>query len=205
MSPPGLVRTTAQDIVSAAGMMEREPAHRGHLVDDIHVLRHLENGQLTLERSLIALDAVAADAIELAGPALDRDGHDVLLVAPAESLLVHGDPVRLTQAVLNLLLNAATFTPPGGAITVTLGRAANGEATLAVSDNGIGLLPAQCDSVFGLYVQAGDAVAGGRLGIGLYLVRALVELHGGRATAASAGLGQGSTFTIVLPAAAPMR
>ena len=195
------LRLQAHDEVAQkiGGMMDRQLMHLGHLVDDIYDLRRIENGTLTLDRSLIALESVAESAIEMAGPALDKGAHRFLLVAPAQPLLVHGDPVRLTQALLNLLVNAAKFTPPGGVITMTLGVAANGDASVSVTDNGIGLLPAELDSIFGLYVQGDDAVAGGGLGIGLHLVRRFVELHGGAVTATSAGRGKGSTFTIILP------
>ncbi len=120
---------------------------------------------------------------------------------PAEPLRIEGDPTRLEQIVTNLLNNAAKYTEPGGKIAISLGREAD-QAVLRVRDSGIGITPEMQRIIFDLFVQADQSLdrARGGLGIGLTLVRSLVELHGGRISVESAGPGQGSEFTVSLPA-----
>ncbi|RYZ00294.1 MAG: ATP-binding protein [Comamonadaceae bacterium] len=123
---------------------------------------------------------------------------------PAQPVPLHGDLTRLAQVVSNLVNNAVKYTPRGGAIGVSA-RVEDGQAVLRVRDNGAGIAPAMLPRVFDLFVQAEGSTLAGQagLGIGLWLVRQLVELHHGTIAAESAGLGQGSTFTVRLPLAAP--
>jgi CheY-like chemotaxis protein len=125
------------------------------------------------------------------------------LELPDTGLLVDGDSVRLEQVISNLLENAAKYTDPGGQITLTLARL-NGEAVLSVRDTGIGLEPAMRERIFDLFTQVDNSLvrSGGGLGLGLAVVRRVLELHGGRIEARSAGLGQGSEFIVRLPALA---
>ena len=121
--------------------------------------------------------------------------------SPEGPVPLHADAQRLVQVACNLITNAAKYTPPGGLVRVVMEREP-GHAVLRVSDNGIGIPPALLDRIFDLYEQAPEAQnqTQGGLGIGLALVRQLVELHGGSCSAASEGPGQGSTFTVRLPA-----
>ena len=126
--------------------------------------------------------------------------HELSKSLPGEALYVEGDPTRLEQIVTNLLNNAAKYTEPGGQIAVTLSREAD-QAVLRVSDTGIGITPEMQTNIFDLFVQADRSLdrARGGLGIGLTLVRSLVELHGGTISVFSSGPGQGSTFTVKFP------
>src|SRR5262249_4149061 len=126
--------------------------------------------------------------------------HALSLVRPEESLYVNGDPSRLEQVIVNLITNAAKYTEPGGRIDVVLEREGK-QAVLRVRDNGVGIAPDVLPRVFDLFAQAerGPARVEGGLGIGLTVVRRLVELHGGRAEVSSEGLGRGSEFRVCLP------
>jgi CheY-like chemotaxis protein len=130
-------------------------------------------------------------------------GHALEMCMPGEELWVHGDPVRLTQVISNIMHNAAKYTPPGGRIEVYAYRE-GGDACVRVVDNGIGIDEAMLPRVFDLFAQAPGSLdrSQGGLGIGLTLVKSLVELHGGRVVAESAGPGKGSAFTVKLPLSA---
>jgi signal transduction histidine kinase len=142
-----------------------------------------------------------ARAVETSGPLLAAGGQELTVALPSEPLWIEGDATRLAQALGNLLANAAKFTPKGGKVEVAA-QAAGGEVVLHVRDTGIGIAADLLPHVFDLFAQGppltGSAPAG--LGLGLTLVRSLVELHGGTVAAASAGPGQGSELTIRLPA-----
>ena len=146
-------------------------------------------------------------AVESAREALDSRRHGLTMEVPAEPIKVNGDATRLEQVLANLLNNAAKYTRDGGQITVSLAQqASNGsepEAVVRVRDTGIGIAPEMLPRVFDLFTQADHSLAHsqGGLGIGLSLVRSLVELHGGRVEASSDGLGKGSEFSVRLPLA----
>lgn len=185
------------------GAMTRQVRHLERLVDDIYDLHRAQGGDLTLRRSRISLNAVVDGAGDMTLADMHKAHHHFSVHLPPEELTVDGDPVRLTQALVNLLCNAAKFTAPYGRIALTLACDEQHTATITVSDNGIGLAPDQLDTIFGMYVKAaptGSAPEDG-LGIGLYLARRLVQLHGGTLTATSAGIGCGSTMVIRLPLA----
>jgi len=175
------------------------------LVDDLLDVSRVAQGKITLLRSCVDwVDAVQA-GVELCGPLIDQRNHELaLLLPPRGTVWSHGDPTRLAQVVGNRLTNAAKYTDPGGRIEVKL-TGASGEATLEVSDNGLGIASDVLLQVFELLVQAERSLdrARGGLGIGLSLVKSLVELHGGRVDAESAGLGSGSRFTVSLPLTHP--
>jgi signal transduction histidine kinase len=151
-------------------------------------------------RRPIDLRRVVAEAAEQVRPLVDARRHGLAVALGETPVMVDGDHTRLVQVVANLLTNAAKYTPEGGHIEVEL-EAADGQAFLAVRDNGNGIGPDLLPVVFDLFTQASRTLdrAQGGLGLGLALVRKLVELHGGQVDAASAGPGRGSTFTVTLP------
>jgi PAS domain S-box-containing protein len=184
-------------------VMERQLGHMVELVDDLLDVARITRGQVELKQARIDLKDVLDAAIETVLPIIEEHRHRLEVQVGAEPMPLLGDATRLTQVVNNLLNNAAKYTPRGGAVTLAARREA-AELVISVTDNGVGIAPESLREVFGLFNQVGrerDRSQGG-LGIGLSLVRSLVELHGGSVTAASAGVGQGSTFSVRLPLAA---
>ncbi len=183
-------------------VIERQVAHLVRLVDDLLDVSRMTRGKVRLERRVVEVGEVVSRAVEMASPLLEARRH-VLAVQVEPGLALHADPSRVAQVVSNLLTNAAKYTDPGGRITVRVAR--DGDmARISVTDTGIGLSPALVPHIFDLFVQGErdlDRAPGG-LGIGLTIVRTMVELHGGRVRAESAGAGRGSTFTAWLPLAA---
>lgn len=187
---------------AVTAMMARQMNQLRRLIDDLLEVSRITTGKLVLQRELLDMRQVVAMAIEASQPLIDRGGHDVRVSLPDEALWVDGDLARLSQAVSNLLNNACKYTPDGGRIWLTL-AARNDEAVLTVRDSGVGLPADMTARVFEMFAQVNRSLARaqGGLGIGLALVRSLVSMHGGRASAASPGPGQGSSFTIELPLA----
>ncbi|HEX4346034.1 MAG TPA: MASE1 domain-containing protein [Vicinamibacterales bacterium] len=195
-------RTTAQDII------ERQTAQLARLVDDLLEASRVATGKLALNREPLDLAAVSASCVEAmrsAGRTLD---HHVEF--SGEPAWLDGDATRLEQIASNLIGNALKYTPPGGRVRITVGRerasgAASSHVVLRVTDTGIGLDPDFIPRVFDLFVQgtAGSAHAPGGLGIGLTLVKRLVELHGGDIMVVSEGRNRGATFTARFPAIEP--
>jgi signal transduction histidine kinase/CheY-like chemotaxis protein len=182
-------------------VIERQVAHLVRLVDDLLDVSRVIRGKVRLERRPVVLADVIAGAVEQASPLLEERRH-TLQVDAAAGLVLDGDAHRLAQVVANLLTNAAKYTDPGGHIRLqAVGEGL--EVRLTVTDDGIGISPALLPRVFDLFVQGErnlDRAPGG-LGIGLTIVRSLVDLHGGRVAVESAGRGRGSTFTVWLPMA----
>ena len=186
-------------------VIERQVAHMGRLVDDLLDLARVSSGKLLLRKQRVELAAVVAAALETSRPALDAARHRLVMRTPAAQAVVEADPARLAQVLSNLLNNAAKYTPPGGTIELSVEQA-GAEAVIAVTDNGAGFPPELAPQLFEPFAQwapAEHAAAG--LGIGLSLVRGIVELHGGSASAASEGRGKGSRFEVRLPLAAGER
>jgi PAS domain S-box-containing protein len=183
--------------------IERQARHLVALVDDLLDVARITRGKVSLRRERLELGAVVAQALESVSSLIEQRRHAVEVDVPREGLRVHGDTRRLVQIVSNLLTNAATYTPPGGRIVVRARR--DGEAVeLAVRDSGVGFTAEIAARMFEPFVQGHrvrERLEGG-LGLGLALVRGLVELHGGQVRASSDGPGQGSTFTVTLPLAA---
>jgi len=181
-------------------IMERQLGQLVHLVDDLLDVARITRGQVALKRERIDLASVLGAAVETSMPLIEAARHHLDLRLPQQALVVDADATRLTQVVANLLNNAARYTPRGGSIVLAAERDGR-DAVIAVSDNGIGIDPARLDDVFKMFTQIGEGRrhAAGGLGIGLSLVRSLVELHGGSVTAASAGTNAGSVFTVRLP------
>jgi PAS domain S-box-containing protein len=189
--PPAAMRTR--------DMMERQLNHMVRLVDDLLDVSRISRGKLELRLAPLTLQQVVEHATEATQPAVAAAGHVLALALPDAPIHLHGDLTRLAQVVSNLVHNATKYTPRGGRITVR-GRVEDGQALLDVEDDGEGIAPETLPHVFDLFAQA-DAARQGGLGIGLFLVRRLVQMHGGDVTAASAGPGHGSRFTVRLPLA----
>jgi PAS domain S-box-containing protein len=185
----------------ARDMIERQIQHLVRLVDDLLDVSRIMRGKIELRKEPVTVAAVVARAVETAQPAIDAPGHRLEVSLPAEPVWVEADPVRLAQVVSNLLNNSAKYMEAGGLIRLTAERQGE-EVVLRVRDSGIGIAPEVLPYVFDLFVQAEHGVgrAQGGLGIGLTLVKRLVELHGGRVSASSEGLGKGSEFVVRLPA-----
>ena len=181
-------------------LMRRQVDHMVRLVDDLMEVSRITRGKIDLQLTPLAIDEAIAGAIELSRPLLDGAGHALSVELPDAPLWIRGDRIRLSQVFCNLLNNAAKYTRHGGRVTVTA-RRDGADALVRVSDTGSGLAPEMLESIFDMFVQVTDTAktAQGGLGIGLTLVRSLVELHGGSVGASSDGLGRGATFTVRLP------
>jgi signal transduction histidine kinase len=185
-------------------MVERQVKHLARLVDDLLDVSRINQGSIRLRKEAVDLGAVVQRAIEATRSLIDGRGHELTVQLPTDPVRLEADPTRLEQVIANLLNNAAKYTMPGGHIRVQAAQEGN-EAVVRVGDNGIGVPPDVLDRVFEPFVQSEGSLARseGGLGIGLTLVRSLVEMHGGRVEAHSPGLGQGSEFVVRLPARAP--
>ncbi len=184
----------------AREMMERQVEHMVRLVDDLLDVSRIMRGKVQLRREPVELATAVARAVETSQPVIDAEGHRLTVSLPPEPLWVHGDLVRLAQVVSNLVNNAAKYTERGGQISLAAVREVD-EAVLRVRDTGIGIAPELLPRLFDMFFQAERRTkdSQGGLGIGLSLVRGLVELHGGSVEARSAGPGQGSEFVVRLP------
>jgi PAS domain S-box-containing protein len=181
-------------------MMDRQLGHLVRLVDDLLDVSRITRDKLEMRMQPLTLQEIVEHAIEAGRPAIDAAQHELVVKLPGQPVRLEGDLTRLAQVVSNLLNNAAKYTPSGGRIELDA-RVEAAEAVIDVKDNGAGIASAVLPHVFDLFAQ-GDAMrphAQGGLGIGLWLVRKLVELHHGRVEARSAGPGQGSTFSVRLP------
>ncbi|MFN5745899.1 MAG: ATP-binding protein, partial [Methylococcaceae bacterium] len=178
----------------------RQTRHLTRLVDDLLEVSRVSRGLITLDQQVLDIGDLIERCLEISRPRIDAGHHQLALQLPPEPLWVEGDAVRLAQVLSNLLNNAAKFTPSGGHIGLTV-EASDTAVTLRITDNGVGIEPAALQRVFGLFEQMNPSAATSNdgLGIGLHLARHLVTLHGGRLDAFSAGLGQGSEFTVCLP------
>ncbi|MET0389346.1 MAG: response regulator, partial [Polyangiales bacterium] len=185
-------------------VIERQVEHLTRLVDDLLDVSRFARGRIELKRGLVDVADVVVKAIELASPLIEQRAHSLTVEVPRDCLFVEGDATRLAQVVSNLLTNAAKYTAPGGTIHVH-GARHDAEIVLSVRDTGIGIAPDVLAHIFDLFVQERQALdrSQGGLGIGLSIVRSLVERHGGSVSARSAGTGHGSEFIVRLPAAIP--
>ncbi len=184
-------------------MMKRQIDHLVRLVDDLLEVSRITSGKVVLQRDRVPLDEVLVTAAESSRPVVEAARHSLHVdVDGVAGLLVDGDPMRLGQVFANLLNNSAKYTEPGGLIGLTAHREGP-ELVVRVQDNGMGLAADMLEEVFQPFVQVDRSAsrAQGGLGIGLSIVRSLVELHGGRVKASSPGLGRGSTFEVRLPLA----
>jgi PAS domain S-box-containing protein len=193
----------AHQVSWCADMIERQSEHLKRLVDDLLDVSRITSGKIRIEPAVLELNTLVKLACDSARLGIARAGHTLEVKPAPQSIFVEGDSTRLTQAVANLLANAAKYTPAGGRIEVCVERDHH-VARIVVSDNGIGMSAALLQRAFEPFVQGErslDRAAGG-LGIGLTLVKTVVELHGGSVEAASGGVDQGTRFTVTLPLAA---
>jgi signal transduction histidine kinase/ActR/RegA family two-component response regulator len=183
-----------------ADMMGRQVSHMVRLVDDLLEVSRITRGKIELRRTHVDLGAVVAAAVETSRPLIESAGHQLVVSLPEEPLRLEADPTRLAQVFANLLNNAAKYTERGGRIDLA---AKADETTVAISvrDTGVGMAPALIARAFDMFAQADSTHvrAQGGLGIGLTLVRSLVEMHGGSVTGHSEGPGLGSEFVVHLP------
>jgi PAS domain S-box-containing protein len=187
----------------AREMIERQSAQLARLLDDLLDVSRITRNIIELRRELLDLRDIAKEAIAAAQPVIDGMRHELQLTLSGEPLWVDGDSTRLHQIIDNLLHNATKYTDPGGRIEVAASRKGD-RVVLTVHDSGIGLPPESIHHVFDLFTQVRhDGRAHGGLGIGLAVVKGLIELHGGSIAAESPGLGQGSLFRVELPSAEP--
>lgn len=184
----------------AIEVADRQVHQMTRLVDDLLDVSRIMRGKIELRKERIELASIIERAVETVQPLIDRERHELTIELPENAVWVEADLVRLAQAVANLLGNAAKYTEPGGHIHLTAAVEA-GQLVISVRDSGIGIDPLTLPKLFEMFVQAepGSGRSRGGLGIGLTLVKNLVELHGGAIAAHSEGLGKGSEFMIRLP------
>ncbi len=194
--------TATMDLIGQSrDMAERQVQHMARLLEDLLDVSRISRGRIELRKEIVDLASIIDRTVEGVRVLIDERGHQLTISLPANSVRVDGDPTRLEQVVTNLLNNAAKYTDTGGRIWLSVEQEDN-EAVMRVRDSGIGIAPEMLSRIFDLFVQAErrlDRSQGG-VGIGLTLVRKLVELHNGRIEAFSEGLGKGSEFVIRIPA-----
>ena len=180
--------------------MERQLGHMVRLIDDLLDISRISRNKMELRRSRVLLADVVSSAVETSRPMIESAGHQLEVLLPAEPVCLDADLTRLAQVFGNLLTNSAKYTERGGRIWLTAAREA-GRVTVVVRDTGIGIPADALPNIFDMFSQVDRSIerSTGGLGIGLALVKGLVEMHGGTVEAASAGLGKGSTFTVRLP------
>src|SRR6185503_9190343 len=195
-----LEKVPEESRTQAHGLIERQVQHLVRLVDDLLDVSRIMQGKIELRHERIELAAVVERAIDTAQPVLDARGHRLEVSLPPQRVYLHGDLIRLAQVLGNLLVNAAKYTERAGRIILTA-TVARDQLVLSVRDNGIGISAELLPRVFDFFVQGSRSLerSQGGLGIGLTLVKRLVEMHGGTVTAHSAGLGKGSEFVVDLP------
>jgi PAS domain S-box-containing protein len=185
----------------AQDMAERQVQHMARLLEDLLDVSRISQGRIELRKETVDVAELVNRTVEAVHPLVETRRHELTVTLPPEPLRVDADPTRLEQIITNLLTNACKYTDPGGKIWLSAEREGD-HAVLRVRDNGIGVRPDMLPRIFDLFVQAERRLdrAQGGVGIGLTLVRRLVEMHGGTVHAASAGPGQGSEFLVRLPA-----
>ena len=195
-----LARQDADAMDKCVAMMDRQIAHMTRLIDDLLEVSRISGGKIVLQKRPIALADVVRSAVETSLPLIEENEHALTVDLPSTPIHVDGDLVRLAQALANLLNNAAKYTPRGGHIRLQVGQD-GGQARIEVADNGIGIPGAMLERVFEIFTQVDESLdkSQGGLGIGLHIVKRLVDKHGGTVAAHSAGPGRGSVFTVRLP------
>jgi CheY-like chemotaxis protein/two-component sensor histidine kinase len=182
-------------------MMDRQVGHLTRLLDDLLDVSRIAHGKMTLHPAATDLREAVEAGVDASRPLIEHMGHALKVTLPAQPIVLRADPVRLAQIVSNLLNNAARYTPPHGAISLSAQR--DGDLVeIVVRDNGIGIPAERRESIFEMFAQVDSSqpASAGGLGIGLALVKGLVALHGGTVEARSDGPGRGSEFRVRLPA-----
>ncbi|MFO0887774.1 MAG: response regulator [Isosphaeraceae bacterium] len=181
-------------------MMERQLSHMVRLIDDLLDVSRITSDKFTLQKQCVSLQEVTETAVEASRPLIEASGHHLTIASPEEPVWLVADPTRLAQLISNLLTNAAKYTPEAGRIGLA-SSTEGGDVVIRVSDTGLGIPPAMLDRVFEMFTQVNRTLdrAQGGLGVGLALVKRVVELHGGTIAAESPGVGMGTTFTVRIP------
>jgi signal transduction histidine kinase/ActR/RegA family two-component response regulator len=197
-------RTGTPDVRWIRDVIERQVGHLVRLVDDLLDVSRISRDRLELRKQTIALASIVDAALETTRPVVERYGHTLSIALPAAPVHLHGDLVRLAQVLTNLITNAAKYTEPGGRIGLAadvVAEEGTRSVVMKVSDNGTGIPAEKLPHLFDLFFQIDSSFTreGGGLGVGLTLVRRLVEMHGGSVSAHSAGPGEGSEFVVRLP------
>jgi two-component system CheB/CheR fusion protein len=198
-----LLRRGAQadpELHRVSALLQRQTAQLIRMVDDLLEVARVSSGKMALKKERTYLLSVVNNAVETTRPIIESKDQRLSVVMPPEQIALEVDPARLAQALVNLLNNAAKYTPAGGNISLSAERT-NGEVIFRVKDSGIGIAPEMVEPIFELFVQSDRALdrSQGGLGLGLPLVRKIVELHHGTVAAFSKGPGQGSEFVIRIP------
>jgi len=188
----------------AVGVVDRQTQQLALLIDDLLDVSRITSGKIRLRKEIIDASIILDRACESARPLIRERGHDLVCEFSRGAMWLEADPTRIEQIILNLLTNAAKYTPGGGRIQLSASRHEN-ELFITVRDNGMGISPDKLPDMFQLFAQGERSIARseGGLGIGLTIVQKLAEMHGGKVTAHSEGPNKGSTFTVQLPAVAP--
>lgn len=197
MKPDASAHARAEEVI------DRQVSHMARLIDDLLDLSRINRGLIQLQREPVKVRDLMERAVEASRPAIEAGRHRLELGWPGDDVVVEADPVRIIQVIGNLLNNAAKYTPDGGRLRLAAWRDGR-KAVLEVADNGIGIPPAEQGKLFQIFTQLhhSAARAKGGLGIGLSLVRTLVQMHGGEVRVHSDGLDEGTRFTVELPLAA---
>ena len=195
----------APDSSAAAHMlpvMERQIAHMVRLIDDLMDVSRITSGKIVLRQERLTLQAIVTSAVEASMPLIDAAGHALKVDLPDATIWLHADLTRLSQVLSNLLNNSAKYTPKGGQISLLAGLQGD-QVRIIVTDNGMGIPAGMLSGVFDMFAQINRTLdrAEGGLGLGLSLVKTLVQLHGGTVHADSRGINMGSQFTVILPVA----
>lgn len=200
-----LAKNDPKALNEATTIMERQVQQMVRLVDDLLDVARISSNKLELRREMVSLAEIVNSAIETSRPVIERASHQLQISLPEEPITLNADPIRLAQALSNLLNNAAKYSQPNSRISLTATQA-DGELIVKIRDMGIGIDSDKLQRIFEMFVQVEPSRerAYGGLGIGLTLVQRLIEMHGGRIEAHSDGVGQGSEFVIRLPVAAPI-
>jgi PAS domain S-box len=198
-----ILRESAADrevVDRVRAIMDRQVSHMVRLVDDLMEVARITRDKIELRKERIGLDEVVRSAVETSQPLIDAFGHRLEISLPAEPLTLEADPIRIAQVLANLLNNAAKYTEPGGQIRLVAKREGS-VVSISVRDDGVGIAVDMLDKVFDLFRQVGQPLerTQGGLGIGLTLVKRLVEMHGGTIQASSGGVGHGAEFVVRLP------
>jgi len=195
-----LLGSDGEEVKWARDVMDRQVTHLVRLVDDLLDVSRITRGKIQLRQELLTIGAIISNAVETSRPIIEAHCHSLDVSVPEEPIMVQGDPARLAQVFANLLNNAAKYTPDHGRITISV-EAADGEVVTRITDTGAGIPAEMLANVFELFTQVDRSLdrSQGGLGIGLTLVRRLIEMHGGAVQAFSEGIGKGSAFTVILP------
>lgn len=190
------------DIELVRGSMRKTIKHVTRLVDDLLDINRIERGKILLRRDTLPLAELLPSALDVVAPAIEAAGHRLQVETPDETMLLNVDPARFVQIVSNIVGNSVRYTPNGGLISVTVANK-DDRAIITVSDNGVGIPAEQQSSIFEMFAQSDNGLgfAGEGLGIGLALVKQLVDLHGGEIRLVASAPNEGSTFEVQLPLA----